>query len=184
MATQLNDEGRIDDEETRKTQKGYEAYQDEGKRKQKELEARDQRVKEGARKLLEYGKEMITRPSKSEKPTKMGAEGKREQTKKMRPPTANESSALELNRGQYKLGRQYAETDPKNDKTFVDFARRESVAPKLQNLSTFKEVPEEVRDYEAYKDAGYKKGGIVKSSSASSRGDGCAQRGKTRGKVC
>jgi hypothetical protein len=31
---------------------------------------------------------------------------------------------------------------------------------------------------------GMKKGGMVKSSSASSRGDGCAQRGKTRGKYC
>ena len=29
---------------------------------------------------------------------------------------------------------------------------------------------------------GMKKGGMVKSSSASSRGDGCAQRGKTRGR--
>jgi hypothetical protein len=32
----------------------------------------------------------------------------------------------------------------------------------------------------AYKDAGYKKGGVVKSSSASKRADGCAIRGKTR----
>ena len=31
---------------------------------------------------------------------------------------------------------------------------------------------------------GMKKGGMVKSSSASSRGDGCAQRGKTRGRIC
>ena len=29
---------------------------------------------------------------------------------------------------------------------------------------------------------GMKKGGMVKSSSASSRGDGCAQRGKTKGR--
>jgi hypothetical protein len=32
----------------------------------------------------------------------------------------------------------------------------------------------------AYKDAGYKKGGVVKLSSASKRADGCAIRGKTR----
>jgi len=32
----------------------------------------------------------------------------------------------------------------------------------------------------AYSDAGYKKGGVVKSSSASKRADGCAIRGKTR----
>jgi hypothetical protein len=109
------------------------------------------------------------------------AEGKREQTKKMRPPTADESSALELNRRQYKLGKEWAETDPKNDKTVVDYARRESGAPKLQSLNTFKQIPEEVRDYEAYKDAGYKKGGKV--SSASKRADGCAVRGKTKGKM-
>lgn len=112
--------------------------------------------------------------------TRQESKARREklQRKKMRPPTANESSALELNRSQYKLGKQYAETDPKNDKTVVDVVRRESAAPKLQNLNTFKQVPEEVRDYEAYKNAGYKKGGKV--SSASSRADGCAVRGKTR----
>jgi general stress protein YciG len=43
---------------------------------------------------------------------------------------------------------------------------------------TFKSLPEEVKDYEAYKDAGFKKGGKV--SSASKRADGCAIRGKTR----
>jgi general stress protein YciG len=39
-------------------------------------------------------------------------------------------------------------------------------------------VPESARDYEAYQDAGYKKGGSV--SSASKRADGCAIRGKTK----
>lgn len=42
------------------------------------------------------------------------------------------------------------------------------------------------REYEAYNDAGYKKGGKVKKmakgGSASSRADGCAVKGKTRGK--
>jgi hypothetical protein len=50
---------------------------------------------------------------------------------------------------------------------------RESVSPKA-------------REYEAYNDAGYKKGGKVKKmakgGSASSRADGCAVKGKTRGK--
>jgi hypothetical protein len=36
------------------------------------------------------------------------------------------------------------------------------------------------REYEAYSDAGYKKGGSV---SASKRADGCAVKGKTRGKM-
>jgi hypothetical protein len=97
------------------------------------------------------------------------------QDKKMRPPTANEDSALELNRRQYKLGKEYEKIDPKSTN---DIIRKYSAAPKLQNLSTFKRVPEEVRDYEAYKDAGYKSGGKVKSASA--RADGCAIRGKTK----
>ena len=49
---------------------------------------------------------------------------------------------------------------------------RESVSPKA-------------REYEAYNDAGYKKGGKVikmaKGGSASSRADGCAMKGKTKG---
>ncbi len=40
-------------------------------------------------------------------------------------------------------------------------------------------VPYRAREYEAYNEAGYKKGGKV--SSASKRADGIAQRGKTRG---
>ena len=47
-------------------------------------------------------------------------------------------------------------------------------------IADFKKVPQEVRDAEAYKHAGYKKGGSV---SASKRADGIAQRGKTKGKV-
>jgi hypothetical protein len=67
MATQMNDDGTITDEGTMKTQKGYDAYKAEGDKKQKDLEARDQKVKEGARKLMETGKEMMIRPSKPEK---------------------------------------------------------------------------------------------------------------------
>jgi hypothetical protein len=44
------------------------------------------------------------------------------------------------------------------------------------------EVPKEVKDYEAYKDAGFKKGGMVRSS-ASKRADGCATKGKTKGRM-
>ena len=83
-------------------------------------------------------------------------EGKREQTKKMRSPTFGESYALDLNRSQYKLGKEYEKIDPKSTN---DVIRKESAAPKLQSLRTFKQVPEEARDYEAYKDAGYKRGG-------------------------
>ena len=42
-------------------------------------------------------------------------------------------------------------------------------------------VPESAREYEAYQEAGYAKGGSV--SSASKRADGCAQRGKTKGRM-
>jgi hypothetical protein len=43
-------------------------------------------------------------------------------------------------------------------------------------------VPDRSRNYEAYQDMTYmKKGGSV--SSASKRADGCAQRGKTKGKM-
>jgi hypothetical protein len=42
-------------------------------------------------------------------------------------------------------------------------------------------VPEAAREYEAYQEAGYAKGGSV--GSASKRADGCAQRGKTKGRM-
>jgi hypothetical protein len=46
-------------------------------------------------------------------------------------------------------------------------------------------VPDRAREYEAYNEAGYNKGGKVKKmakgGSASSRADGCAIRGKTKG---
>ena len=50
-------------------------------------------------------------------------------------------------------------------------------------ISEFK-TPAEVRSEERRKrEAGMKKGGMVKSS-ASKRADGIAQRGKTRGRIC
>jgi hypothetical protein len=69
----MNDDGTVTDAGTMETQKGYDAYQAEGMKKQKELEARDERVKEGARKLMESGKEMMTRPMKM--PEKKMAKG-------------------------------------------------------------------------------------------------------------
>jgi hypothetical protein len=45
-----------------------------------------------------------------------------------------------------------------------------------------KEDARKKNPYETEKESGYKKGGSVKSS-ASKRADGCAQRGKTRGKM-
>ena len=102
----------------------------------------------------------------------------REQTKKMRPPGDGERYALSVAKRQNKLAKEYEDMDePKN---LVESVRKNSMPEKLRKEadSTFKRLPEEVKDYEAYKDAGFKKGGKV--SSASKRADGCAIRGKTR----
>ena len=98
----------------------------------------------------------------------------------MRAPTANESSAINLSRSQNRLAKEYEDMDkPKN---LVEAARKNVMPSKLRKEAdnTFKNLPEEVKEYEAYKDAGYKKGGSV--SSASKRADGCAVKGKTKGR--
>lgn len=62
MATkplQMDDEGRVMDEETRKTQKGYEAYEREQSEAQRKLEERDKRMIEGARKVKEKIKSVM-----------------------------------------------------------------------------------------------------------------------------
>jgi hypothetical protein len=61
--------------------------------------------------------------------------------------------------------------------TFTAQARREE----RQGINMLDKLPKNVRDYDSYKEMTYmKKGGSV--SSASKRADGCAQRGKTKGK--
>lgn len=65
-----------------------------------------------------------------------------------------------------------------------------AVAPSMFNpkkdfsdaIKDFEKVPQRIRDKAAYDDAGYKKGGSVKSS-ASRRADGIASRGKTKGRM-
>ena len=62
MATkplQLDDEGRVMDEETRKAQKGYEAYEREQSDAQRKLEERDKRMIEGARQIKEKVKSVM-----------------------------------------------------------------------------------------------------------------------------
>lgn len=62
MATkpiQLDDEGKVMDEQTRKTQKGYESYEKEQSDAQRKLEERDRRMIEGARKVKEKIKSVI-----------------------------------------------------------------------------------------------------------------------------
>jgi general stress protein YciG len=103
----------------------------------------------------------------------------REQTKKMREPNSySEVNALATSRSQNALAKEYEDIEkPAN---MVELIRKKSMPEKLRKSAdkTFKSLPEEVKDYEAYKDAGFKKGGKV--SSASKRADGCAIRGKTR----
>ena len=62
MATkplQMDDEGRVMDEETRKNQKAYEAYEREQSDAQRKLEERDKRMIEGARKVKEKIKSVL-----------------------------------------------------------------------------------------------------------------------------
>lgn len=61
--------------------------------------------------------------------------------------------------------------------TMAKSARDDQKAAKKMRES----VPESARDYEAYQEAGYAKGGKV--SSASKRADGCAIKGKTKGRM-
>jgi len=73
------------------------------------------------------------------------------------------------------------------DKAKTDIFSRLMPTERLDAEQGFKEarqrmdrIPREAREYESYNQAPYKKGGSV--SSASKRADGCAERGKTRGK--
>ena len=50
-----------------------------------------------------------------------------------------------------------------------------------EGLKRYEKSDEKIREKEAYDFAGYKKGGKV--SSASKRADGCAVKGKTRGRM-
>lgn len=62
MATkpiQMDDEGMVTDEQTRKNQKSYEAYEREQSDAQRKLEERDKRMIEGARKVKEKIKSVL-----------------------------------------------------------------------------------------------------------------------------
>ena len=72
----MNDDGTITDEGTIKTQKGYDSYKAEGVKKQKDLEARDEKAKDAGKRMMEFGSELLKRPVKApEKPTKMAKGG-------------------------------------------------------------------------------------------------------------
>jgi general stress protein YciG len=100
------------------------------------------------------------------------AEKDREQTKKMRKPDMDENWFLDR-------ARRMASTPVDEEAGMFNSANNSAKQERRYGKKTFEiEVPNEVKDYEAYKDAGFKKGGKV--SSASKRADGCAIRGKTR----
>ena len=92
-----------------------------------------------------------------------------------RTPTAKEAEKLDRARKMMQSGIE-GEKDimSKFSTTMAKSARDDQKAAKALRES----VPESAREGEAYNQAGYKKGG-----SASSRADGCASRGKTRGKM-
>jgi rubrerythrin len=95
-----------------------------------------------------------------------------------RKPTVKESEKLEKSREMMVQGIE-GEKDilSKMMPTMAKAARDEMRAARALRES----VPARAREGEAYEYAGYKKGGKV--SSASKRADGCAMRGKTKGKM-
>ena len=104
----------------------------------------------------------------------------------MRKPTASEMAKIEKSRERLQMG-QAGERD-----RFTKFSPVEMKAAKdmQRRANEMREsVDPAARDYELAIGSGQKKGGSVKAKkmakggSASSRADGCAQRGKTRGKM-
>jgi hypothetical protein len=93
-----------------------------------------------------------------------------------RKPTEKEAEKLEESRKLMQKGIE-GEKDfmSKISPTMAKSARDDMRVAKQMRES----VPEAAREYEAYNQAGYKKGGSV--SSASRRADGIAQKGKTKG---
>ncbi len=94
----------------------------------------------------------------------------------IRKPTEKEVAKLEQSRELMRKGIA-GEQDimSKFSTTMAKSARDDMRAAKAMRES----VPERAREYEAYNQAGYAKGGMT----ASARADGCAIRGKTRGKM-
>jgi len=97
---------------------------------------------------------------------------------RIRKPTEKEAAKLEESRQLMRRGIE-GEQDfmSKISTTMAKSARDDMREAKRMRES----VPEKAREYEAYQGAGYKDGGKV--GSASKRADGCAVRGKTKGKM-
>ena len=96
----------------------------------------------------------------------------------IRKPTRKQEETLEQSRESYRKGIEGEQDIMSKFSTTMAKSARDDIRKAKQLRES---VPEPVREYEAYQEAGYKKGG--KASSASKRADGCAQRGKTRGRM-
>ena len=99
----------------------------------------------------------------------------REQVKKMRKPNMDEQWELDY----YRKG---AATPVDEDAGFFNAENNKAKKIRGINRKFYDQLPQALRDYDAYKSAGYKKGGVVKSS-ASKRADGCITKGKTKGRM-
>ena len=98
--------------------------------------------------------------------------------KNYRAPTAEETRKLEASRELMQRG--IAGEDDILSK--ISTTMRKSARDDIRQAGRMREsVPLRAREGEAYNEAGYAKGGMV--GSASKRADGCAKRGKTRGKM-
>jgi hypothetical protein len=98
--------------------------------------------------------------------------------KTYRTPTAEETRKLESSRELMQRG-----ISGENDiLSKISTTMRKSARDDIKQADRMREsVSPRAREGEAYNYAGYAKGGMV--GSASKRADGCAQRGKTRGKM-
>jgi hypothetical protein len=99
----------------------------------------------------------------------------REQIKKMRKPNLDENWYLDH-------ASKLAATPVDEKAGMFDRENNRAKTARARGLERYMAEPQELRDYNAYKNAGYKKGGSVKSS-ASKRADGCATKGKTKGRI-
>ena len=70
----------------------------------------------------------------------------------------------------------------KDENQYEDKARMNSIRQAVRNGQAIEGARQTLRNKDKENPMGFKKGGSVKSS-ASKRADGCAQRGKTRGKM-
>jgi hypothetical protein len=108
----------------------------------------------------------------------------RERVKRMRKPTLDDNWYLDY-------ARKIASTPVNEDASVFDLENNKAKAARARGVEMSKGQPEAVRDYEAYKNAGFKKGGKVKAKasghkaggSVKARGCGIATKGLTKGRM-